>query len=280
MYFTSDLFSNFVSYFHSACSKNPANCGGKGAHHECYHFDAKKYESFENFAKTFPEITFQFNESDRVKWLPRDYLAVSLESQEHFCIGVKSLKTPILGALFMKNFDVHFDRVNKKISMIRANCGGLEEYSLPEEDRSEQQLPVSDPLSSVGLVSVSEEVVEEAVNLVNNKHSKKKARKSPSENESEKYGLRSFRLAAIVIAIILAQILAIGLFKYCWSAKKEKVQGQENSDLCFGGDRDQVSPAPIRRQPIRHQLGNSLELTLSFQIKVASKKLASVVQCF
>jgi len=216
VYFTSDLFANFVSYFHSACSKNSANCGGTGAHHECYHFDAKKYESFESFAKTFPEISFQFNENERVKWLPRDYLAVSLESKEHFCIGVKSLKTPILGALFMKNYDVYFDRINKKIEMTRSNCGSSDDFINPTDDQFQSTFQSFDINHSGENLPVSEEIVENTVNLTNRKHSKgKKDNYLANKNKSDS-GLKSYRLVGIVLMIVFIQALVVFVLKYFW----------------------------------------------------------------
>lgn len=45
------------------------------------------------------------------------------ETSNHLCIGVKSLKNAILGAILMRNYDFYIDRSNKKIGFARANCG-------------------------------------------------------------------------------------------------------------------------------------------------------------
>ena len=57
-----------------------------------------------------------------MKWYPQDYLVEPLEGNSHLCIGVKALKNVILGAILMRNYDVFFDRTDKKVGFVRANC--------------------------------------------------------------------------------------------------------------------------------------------------------------
>lgn len=49
-------------------------------------------------------------------------------TSNHLCIGVKSLKNAILGAILMKNYDFYIDRSNKKIGFARANCGSVDNF--------------------------------------------------------------------------------------------------------------------------------------------------------
>ena len=41
------------------------------------------------------------------------------------CIGIKILNRSILGAVFMRNLDITFDRKNKVVTFTRANCGDI-----------------------------------------------------------------------------------------------------------------------------------------------------------
>ena len=51
-----------------------------------------------------------------------------LDGTSHLCIGVKSLKNAILGAVLMRNYDFYIDRSNKKIAFTRANCSNVKNF--------------------------------------------------------------------------------------------------------------------------------------------------------
>ncbi len=61
-------------------------------------------------------------------WYPLDYLVSPLDGDDHLCIGVKALKNVILGAVLLRNYDIFFDRTDKKVGFVRANCGKNTSY--------------------------------------------------------------------------------------------------------------------------------------------------------
>ena len=146
VYFSQDLFSEWRSKFADFCGQDAKHCGGTGKARECYEFKDSKYENFEAFLHTFPNVTFTLNQGVPWPWFPQDYLVQSLDSSAHFCVGVKTLKNMILGAVFMKNVDVFFDREASKIGFARAGCGSdpspwLEDFNPSPKD----QPPISQP---------------------------------------------------------------------------------------------------------------------------------------
>jgi len=69
------------------------------------------YPNLKDFASTFPRVNFEFK-GPKMIWEPMDYLVRPIEVNDHICIGVKSLKNVILGAILLRNYDVFFDRTD------------------------------------------------------------------------------------------------------------------------------------------------------------------------
>ena len=84
--------------------------------------------------ETFPIIDFNLGDAI-LNWYPNDYMVEPLDGTSHLCIGVKSLKNAILGAVLMRNYDFYIDRSNKKIAFSRANCGNVKNFyqNYPED---------------------------------------------------------------------------------------------------------------------------------------------------
>ena len=61
-------------------------------------------------------------------WEPMDYLVKPIDGADHLCIGVKTLKNIIFGAVLLRNYDVFFDRTDKKVGFVRSNCGKDSDY--------------------------------------------------------------------------------------------------------------------------------------------------------
>ena len=137
VYFGKELFEQFTSFFKGFCKSHPKNCAGSEEYEECYHFNPKHYKNLDEFLATFPPINFTFNGNINFNWNPYDYLVQALGSKQHYCPGVKMLKDVILGAVFMRNFDVYFDKVQKQISFTRSNCGKVQE-TIPTADDDTQ----------------------------------------------------------------------------------------------------------------------------------------------
>lgn len=121
-YFPEKLFAEWKRVFNNFCKKNSQNCGGFDELQECY--DMSKKTDLENIITTFPNVVFTFNDKIDYNWNPKDYM---IETQNYLCVGVKSLHKIILGAVFMRNYDITFDISKSEISFVRADCQKLQD---------------------------------------------------------------------------------------------------------------------------------------------------------
>jgi hypothetical protein len=133
VYFGPQLFSKFNFFITNFCSDKQENCGGHSRYQECYSFNKYLYKNVDDFFNTFPKMTFKFNNDVEWAWHPQDYMVAAIGSSNHYCIGVKALKDIILGAIFMRNYDIHFDKIKKRVSFVRSNCGKTDEF-IPSSD--------------------------------------------------------------------------------------------------------------------------------------------------
>lgn len=122
VYFDNELFKQWKTQFVKFCGRDHKNCGGYKTYNECFSFDASVYNSMEEFIASFPKINFVLGGKDWA-WLPENYLLPALDSLKELCVGVKQLKNAILGAVFMRNYDVLFDREKRTISFTKSKCG-------------------------------------------------------------------------------------------------------------------------------------------------------------
>lgn len=140
VYFSPELFGKFMFFIGNFCAEQPDRCGRKGSYQECYHFNKNRYKDLNEFYATFPKMTFKFNGDMVWDWFPQDYLVQALDSTNHFCIGVKSLKDIILGAVFMRNYDIYFDKLKKQVSFVRSNCGRTTDTILSTDDNNDDAI--------------------------------------------------------------------------------------------------------------------------------------------
>ena len=138
VYVSKPFYSNIVLTFNEFCSKDKLNCAGNRGFQECYHAYPFKYKTDDDFMDTFPTFEFEFEGHGIVKWFPQDYFVGGPENAGYKCIGIKVLKDMILGALFMRNYDISFEKSGKKITFVRSNCGKkkgyIPSYGLIEEN--------------------------------------------------------------------------------------------------------------------------------------------------
>lgn len=123
LYLPSDLMDQFKKGFTKYCGEKKHHCAGHESFKECYFWDRSKFPILNDFLRTFPPMTFFFNENIPYQWHPQDYMVLPLDSDVHYCVGAKTLTHVILGAIFMRNYDIVFDRTEKRIRFQRANCG-------------------------------------------------------------------------------------------------------------------------------------------------------------
>lgn len=127
VYFDRPLFAEWKKSFGEFCARDPRNCGGAKGYKECFRRDPKKFSSREAFLWSFPNATFWMQGGQAWPWFAQDFLVPALDSPDLFCVGVKPLKNLVLGAVFMRNFDIFFDRQKKRVGFARAKCGESDE---------------------------------------------------------------------------------------------------------------------------------------------------------
>ena len=123
VYVSQPFFRAIVTTFDDFCGQQKSNCAGNLGHKECYHFNPVLFPTTYDFLKTFPSFEFKFAGNAAIKWLPQDYFVKMADNNAYLCIGIKTLKDMILGALFMRNYDVSFEKSGKKIMFTRSSCG-------------------------------------------------------------------------------------------------------------------------------------------------------------
>lgn len=112
------------------CSSGDPNrsCGGHkeaGYGAKCFSYSpTKDFPNLESWFESFPHLYFIFEENATIPLYPRDYLYLD---DNRYCMGFDYLDSRIiLGGIFMRNYDILFDRKNKKVEMVRANCNPKE----------------------------------------------------------------------------------------------------------------------------------------------------------
>ena len=99
-------------------------CGGFKAidwNTKCFDYTpSEHFPTLEEWYESFPHVYMVFEPNATIPLFPRDYFFLENGKQ---CMGFAYLDGRIiLGALFMRNFDVQFDRDNLLVKMVRADC--------------------------------------------------------------------------------------------------------------------------------------------------------------
>lgn len=137
VHLTRPLFNLFTNAFSDFCSLEPKNCGGKTDFVECFYYMPERHGSLEQFMGTFPTVRFGLGAKQDYELRPEDYMVLNSEVEAFYCPGFQSLDRTVLGAVFMQNHDILFDRQKKRIGFVRAAFDASmveEETSGVEED--------------------------------------------------------------------------------------------------------------------------------------------------
>lgn len=162
VYFGAVLYDSMKQVFNIFCRQKHSNCGYSSKYKTCFKFDRLQWQNnLQAFFAGFPVISFEFNGGQIVNWYPEDYL-VKKDTDKHpyYCPGVKRLSNVILGATFMRNYDIYFNKVEKTITFTRANCGNSAEFSVYESERQKRNLRLRKSQNAQDLSSVSSVPVE------------------------------------------------------------------------------------------------------------------------
>lgn len=132
-YFPKKMFNSIIKSISEYCKKDKKNCGGLGdfSKDSCASFLSSSYASKDAFLDSFPPIEFVFEKNKKYVWFPRDYLAERPnpfdDKSPNFCCTIQLSDSPeimLLGAMFMRHYDIYFNRRKEEISFVRAHCDG------------------------------------------------------------------------------------------------------------------------------------------------------------
>jgi len=130
----SENYNAIRSHITSFCAENADNCG-KGSNSDkqpfCWARNTNDFPTQGEFFATFPTFKFYFGKESEAEyeWRAEDYLYKE-EDNERYCLGLARYeRETILGGTFMKNHDVLFDKDNKRLGFVRANCAAVNEIS-------------------------------------------------------------------------------------------------------------------------------------------------------
>lgn len=222
LYLPSDLMSQFTKQFSAHCTKSVDNCASQKKYKECYLWDKTKYPVLNDFLASFPVITFYFNENVPYKWYPQDYLVQPLDSALHYCIGVKSLSHTILGALFMRNYDIFFDRTEKRIGFRRANCGS-DPYFIDDLKTKPKDKPKDGTFDTDKIVMVS------AIRANNDDKVDIMAKGDSSSYEHDDNGFYVFLISLVLMVCLLGCVLLLR-FLYRYNKKRREIKEEIDSN--------------------------------------------------
>jgi len=178
----------------------------------------------DDFFSRFPKISFTFS-GQEIEWHPREYLsgysegirpADPEEADYYHCLSIQKLSRPILGAPFMKNYNIVFDKAASRVGFQRANCVA----PISEE---EHQKTLEKILKKRHRTPKTTDKQREG-------HSDHFGDKSNDKQEveiKEKSGLSS---TDIIIAVVCALggmvVIAVILTRYCQKAESQRESSQ------------------------------------------------------
>lgn len=141
VYFGGQLYGLIRAEFESFCSARKSNCGGERKMQSCYIYDSKSYRNITKFFAGFPILKFEFNGKQEIAWYPEDYLVKREEVEGvYYCPGMKKSDSVVLGATFMRNYDINFNKAEKSVTFVRSNCGETEEFISNDSNLADRNL--------------------------------------------------------------------------------------------------------------------------------------------
>ena len=119
----------------------------------------------------------------------------------------------------MKNYDVYFDRVNKKITLARANCDNSSSPIKPDNYKSEISKDTFEvEITKTKDVIIEEEDVPSNIYLSTQKHSKSKFDLPKTDTQFFSSENR-FWMVSLIIILIMMLIIVFSAARYFWFDK-------------------------------------------------------------
>ena len=128
-YFPIYLYKSLIKEFNEYCKKNDGKCGNFKFEQElgyCASFEDRG-SLFKTIYKYWPNITLELSKNKKYIWKPINYYYYSFEKdtrKRKACLGFNSHKSQniILGTNFIHDHDIIFDRANKQLGFVQADC--------------------------------------------------------------------------------------------------------------------------------------------------------------
>ena len=140
-YFPESIYKSIIKEFDAYCSKKKnATCGKFNFYPEGYcAVYPNRVTLFKSMYSNWPNITLHLDDFDYV-WSPIHYYYYSYNNVEHkACLGFAGHKSQkiILGTNFFHGHDIIFDRTNKRLGIVPADCSrGFMLYHRGNENKS------------------------------------------------------------------------------------------------------------------------------------------------
>lgn len=223
-----------MGQFNDICRKGTSGrtCGGYKDFSVAIklYYDKNAYDTLEDWYESFPHIYFAFYPDAVVSLYPRDY--IYYESDNTYRLGFDFLDSRIiLGGIFMRNYDILFNRIDKTVSIVRSECSpstenfNFEQYYFHHKD---------------------------------DEHYKNIKQQSTKQHQSEKDGLNfdqeSNPLIRVLLIIVALIIFSLGLFYFLFARRFERYEGVGQIEI--GGSEYSASATAQSDSQIEVQLGN------------------------
>ncbi|CAD8171131.1 unnamed protein product [Paramecium pentaurelia] len=138
----------------------------------CYIYNKTLHGSYEQFISFFPTYQFIMDNNFIFDWTPKDYLTKSMEQHDAYCLPVAEYSgnvRMILGQVWMRNWDIGFDKENQTLTFVRSNCSSdnlkhnftADDWFLKELNQSNNTLKIRHPPKNV-----DQEFLYEAVKII------------------------------------------------------------------------------------------------------------------
>lgn len=89
------------------------------------YYNSTAYKTVEDWYESFPHIYFSFYPDAVISLYPRDY--IYYESDGVYRLGFDVLDSRIiLGGIFMRNYDILFNRIDRTVTIVRSECSPSE----------------------------------------------------------------------------------------------------------------------------------------------------------
>lgn len=143
---------------------NNTNCGGVQGRTVgddfCYTRNKNRWPDLNKFLLSFPNFTFVLDNNQNYTLTGVEYLFSEVIGSNTYCLGFYEYGSRIiLGGIFMRNHDFHFDKEAQMITITEANCSSRVPFlsnspqvainwDLPQNSSASDATPVSNETQS------------------------------------------------------------------------------------------------------------------------------------